>query len=30
LYMMLGLLGIPAPPIFGLTEPEVLAKSSTD
>lgn len=27
LYMMLGLLGIAAPPIFGLTEPQVLEVS---
>jgi len=27
LYLMLGLLGVAAPPIFGLTEPEVLARS---
>ncbi len=27
LYMMLGLLGIATPPIFGLTEPEVIAAS---
>ena len=27
LYLMLGLLGVPTPPIFGLTEEEVLARS---
>ena len=27
MYMMLGQLGIPTPPIFGLTEPEVLERS---
>jgi uncharacterized damage-inducible protein DinB len=27
LYFMLGLLGVAAPPLFGLTEPEVLARS---
>ena len=30
LYMMLGLLGIATPPLFGLTEPELLARSSTE
>jgi len=30
LYMMLGLLGIATPPIFGLSEPELLARSGTD
>jgi uncharacterized damage-inducible protein DinB len=28
-YLMLGLLGIPTPPIFGLTEEEVRARSAT-
>lgn len=27
MYLLLGLLGVPAPPLFGLTEPEVLARS---
>ena len=26
-YLMLGLLGVPAPPLYGLTEPEVKARS---
>jgi uncharacterized damage-inducible protein DinB len=30
MYLMLGLLGVATPPLFGLTEPEVLAKSSPD
>jgi uncharacterized damage-inducible protein DinB len=30
LYLMLGLLGVATPPLFGLTEPEVLARSSRD
>lgn len=30
LYMMLGLMGIATPPIFGLTEPELLARSGPD
>lgn len=30
LYMMLGLLGIATPPIFGLSEPDVLAHSRKD
>lgn len=30
LYLMLGILGVTTPPIFGLTEPEVLARSSPD
>jgi uncharacterized damage-inducible protein DinB len=29
LYLMLGLLGVPTPPIFGLTEEEVRARSAT-
>ncbi|HEU5219641.1 MAG TPA: DinB family protein [Gemmatimonadales bacterium] len=29
LYFMLGLLGVPTPPIFGLTEEEVKARSAT-
>ena len=29
LYLMLGLLGVPTPPIFGLTEEEVKARSAT-
>jgi uncharacterized damage-inducible protein DinB len=29
LYLMLGLLGVPTPPIFGLTEEEVRARSTT-
>lgn len=28
LYFTLGLLGVPTPPIFGLTEPELLAQSA--
>jgi len=28
MYMMLGLMGVATPPLFGLTEPEVVAKSS--
>jgi len=28
LYLMLGLLGVPTPPIFGLTEEEVRARSA--
>jgi len=27
IYLMLGLLGVPAPPLYGLTEPEVKARS---
>ena len=30
LYLMLGLIGVAAPPIFGLTEPEVLARSMAE
>jgi uncharacterized damage-inducible protein DinB len=29
IYLMLGLLGVPTPPIFGLTEEEVQARSAT-
>ena len=29
LYLMLGLLGVPTPPIFGLTEEEVRARSAS-
>jgi uncharacterized damage-inducible protein DinB len=28
LYFTLGLLGVPTPPIFGLSEPELLARSA--
>lgn len=28
MYLMLGLLGVATPPIFGLTEPEVVARSA--
>jgi uncharacterized damage-inducible protein DinB len=28
IYFTLGLLGVPTPPIYGLTEPELLAKST--
>ena len=28
LYLMLGLLGVPAPPLYGLSEPEMRARSS--
>lgn len=30
IYFTLGLLGVPTPPLYGLTEPELLSKSSQD
>lgn len=30
LYLMLGLIGIATPPLYGLTEPEVLTRSTRD